>query len=128
MNSHWLEYRRAAYDLILEIEGQTSTYLDNEVEAYIVHLFATNFERTDIGVTPVAIRMLTAMQKGKNYHPSGDECLLINSFPFRRCKWPSETYYRDMGQIAYGMANLSKMEQNFEMASRVLHSVFKKIA
>jgi hypothetical protein len=32
-----------------------------------------------------------------------------------------------MGQIAYGMANLEKMEKHFESASRVLHTVFKKI-
>lgn len=128
MSKHWLEYRKAAYDLILESEGVTAIHLDNEVEAYIVHLFASNFNRTDIGDKPVAIQLLTAMQNGKDYQPIGDECLLINSFPFRRCKWPSETYFRDMGQIAYGMANLTKMEQNFEMASRVLHSVFKKIA
>lgn len=128
MSPYWLEYRRVAYDLILEIEGQTSVYLNNEVEAYVVHLFATNFERTDIGETPVAIQMLTAMQTGKDYQPIADECLLINSFPFRRNKWPSSTYYRDMGQIAYGLANLTIMEKHFDSASHVLHSVFKKIA
>jgi hypothetical protein len=129
MYEHWHEYRKAAYDLILESEGLTATYLDNEVEAYIVHLFATNFNRTDIGEIPVAIKMLTAMQHqiSKNYQPIGDECLLINSFPFRRGKWPSDRYYRDMGQIAYSMANLSKMEKNFDSASLVLHTVFKKI-
>jgi hypothetical protein len=127
MYEYWHEYRKVAYDLILESEGLTSTYLDNEVEAYIVHLFATNFNRTDIGEVPIAIQMLTAMQSSKNYQPIGDECLLINSFPFRRQKWPSERYYRDMGQIAYGMANLEKMEKSFDSASLVLHTVFKKI-
>lgn len=128
MSPHWFEYRRVAYDLILETEGQTSIYLDDEVEAYVVHLFATNFDRTDIGDIPIAIQMLTAMQNGQNYRPIADECLLINSYPFRKNKWPSNTYYKDMGQIAYGLANLSLMEKNFEIASRVLHSVFKKIA
>lgn len=127
MSPHWLEYRRAAYDLIIESEGQTATFLDNEVEAYIVHLFANHFDRTDIGDEPIAIQLMTAMQQNKHYQPIADECLLINSYPLRRRRWPSETYYRDMGQIAYGMANLVKMEQNFESASRVLHAVFKKI-
>lgn len=127
MYEYWHEYRKAAYDLIIESEGLTATYLDNEVEAYIVHLFATNFNRTDIGDNPIAIQMLTAMQSNKNYKPIADECLLINSFPFKRRRWPTKTYYKDMGQIAYGMANLAKMEQNFELASRVLHAVFKKI-
>ena len=127
MYEHWHEYRKVAYDLILESEGQTATYLDNEVEAYIVHLFATNFNRTDIGDSPIAIQMLTAMQSTRNYKPIADECLLINSFPLKKKRWPSDTYYRDMGQVAYGLANLSKMEHHFESASRVLHSVFKKI-
>ena len=127
MYEHWHEYRKVAYDLILESEGQTATYLDNEVEAYIVHLFATNFNRTDIGENPIAIQMLTAMQSTRNYKPIADECLLINSFPLKRRRWPSDTYYRDMGQVAYGMANLNKMEYHFESASKVLHSVFKKI-
>ncbi len=127
MYEHWHEYRKVAYDLILESEGQTATFLDNDVEAYIVHLFAANFNRTDIGENAIALQMLTAMQTSKNYQPIGDECLLINSFPLRRRRWPTESYFRDMGQIAYGMANLPKMERDFESASKVLHTVFKKI-
>ncbi len=120
------EYRKVAYDLILESEGLTTTYLDMS-RAYIVHLFAANFNRTDIGEQAIAIQMLTAMQTSKNYQPIADECLLINSFPLRRKRWPTERYFCDMGQIAYHMANLPKMGQHFESASKVLHEVFKKI-
>jgi hypothetical protein len=120
---HWQEYVRAAYDLIIESEGLSATFLDHEVEAYIVHLFAKNFNRTDIGDTPVAIQILSTT----NYQPIGDECLLINSFPLKKRRWPSNTYYVEMGTIAYGMANLTLMEQNFENASKVLHTVFKRI-
>ena len=127
MSTYWFEYRKVAYDLILESQGQSQIFLDNEVEAYIVHLFANNFNRVDIGDEPIAIKILTSMQNSKNYAPIADECLLINSFPFKRKKWPSETYYRDMGQIAYGLANMVKMETNFDDASKVLHTVFKKI-
>lgn len=127
MSTYWVEYRKVAYDLILESQGQSQIFLDNEVEAYIVHLFANNFNRVDIGEEPIAIKILTSMQNSKNYAPIADECLLINSFPFKRKKWPSETYYRDMGQIAYGLANMVKMETNFDDASKVLHTVFKKI-
>lgn len=120
---YWQDYIRAAYDLILEGEGQSSTFLDNEVEVYLVHLFAKNFRRTDIGEQPIATQILAS----KNYQPIGDECLLINSYPLKRRRWPTETYYVEMGTIAYGLANLPKMEENFEKASRVLHTVFKKI-
>lgn len=121
---YWQEYVRAAYDLIIESEGLSSTFLDHEVEAYVVHLFAKNFNRTDIGDTPVAIQILST----DNYQPIGDECLLINSFPLKKRRWPSNTYYIEMGTIAYGMANLTLMEKNFENASKVLHTVFKRIS
>jgi hypothetical protein len=121
---HWQEYVRAAYDLIIESEGLSSTFLDHEVEAYVVHLFAKNFNRTDIGDTPIAIQILST----SNYQPIGDECLLINSFPLKKRRWPSNTYYIEMGTIAYGMANLTLMEKNFENASKVLHTVFKRIS
>lgn len=120
---HWYEYVRAAYDLILESEGQTAVYLDADVEQYIVHVFAKNFTRTDIGNEPIAIKMLTS----NNYQPIADECLLINSMGLKRRRWPSDTYYIEMGQTAYGLANIEIMEHNFENASRVLNTVFKKI-
>lgn len=125
---YWQEYVKAAYDLILESEGRCKVYLEHEVEAYIVHLFAKNFRRTDIGNEPIAIQMLTEMQKPKTmaqYQPIADECLLINSYPLRKTKWPTETYYKDMGCIAYGLANNTKMEKNFEYASKVLNAMFQ---
>jgi hypothetical protein len=127
MSANWLEYRKAAYDLILESEGLTHTYLDNEVEAYVVHLIANNFKRTDIGEQAIAIQMLTAMQSNRNYQPIADECLLVHSYPLKRNRWPSDNYYKDMGQIAYGLANIEIMERNFDLASRVLNAVFRKI-
>lgn len=121
--NHWQEYVRAAYDLILESEGQSAVYLDSEVETYIVHLFAKNFRRLDIGEQPIAIQILSTT----NYQPVADECLLINSYPLKRRRWPSDTYYVEMGKIAYGLANIEIMEHNFEQASRVLHKVFSRI-
>ena len=120
---HWYEYVRAAYDLILESEGQTAVYLNADVEQYVVHVFAKNFTRIDIGNEPIAIKMMSST----NYQHIGDECLLINSMGARRRRWPSETYYIEMGQTAYGLANIEIMEQHFEDASRVLHTIFKKI-
>jgi hypothetical protein len=127
MSKYWQEYVRAAYDLVLESEGRCKIFLDNSVEAYIVHLFAKNINRTDIGQQAIAIQMLEQMQKPKNhanYQPIADECLLIDSFPLKRQKWPSDNYYKEMGCIAYGLANLVEMENNFVSASRVLNHMF----
>ena len=101
--------------------------MDHDVEAYIVHLFAKNFNRTDIGQQPIAIQLMQEMQKPKKhakYQPIADECLLINSYPLKRKHWPSETYYRDMGCIAYSLANLIEIENNFENATKILHRMF----
>ena len=122
--THWQEYVRVAYDLILESEGKSKTYLQDEVETYVVHLFAKNFLRTDIGEQPIALQILTT----KNYQPIADECLLIHSYPLKRRRWPSDTYYREMGTAAYSLAHIEIMEQNFEQASRVLHTVFNRIS
>ena len=128
MSQYWFEYVRSCYDLVVESEGLTDLVLEHEVEAYIVHLMARNFERTDIGNQPVAIRMLEAMQgrQRENLLAIADECLLIHSYPFKRRRWPSATYYQDMGQIAYGMAD-HIMEQNFVPAGRVLNAIFCRL-
>jgi len=123
---YWQEYCKAAYDLVLESEGMSHTFLQHEVEAYIVHLFARNFNRTDIGTQPIALQILEA-KRHKKFEPIADECLLINSFPLKRMKWPSETYYLELGITAYSMANNDSMSENFEPASKVLHTIFKRI-
>lgn len=128
MSQYWFEYVKSCYDLVVESEGLTDLVLEHEVEAYVVHLMARNFERTDIGDQPVAIRMLEAMQgrQRENLLAVADECLLIHSYPFRRHRWPSATYYQDMGQIAYGMAD-HIMEQHFVPAGRVLTAIFGRL-
>lgn len=114
---------RASYDLIMESEGLSATYLDTEVETYVVHLLAKNFVKLNIDEEAIAIQILN----GTDYQHIGDECLLINSYPLKRRRWPTNTYYRDMGTIAYGLANITVMESNFDDASRVLHGVFCRI-
>ena len=128
MSSHWFDYVKSCYDLVLESEGSTNLILDHEVEAYIVHLMANNFQRTDIGNEAIAIKMLQAMHTGrkKDFLNIADECLLIHSYPLRQHRWPSPTYYSDMGTTAYGMAD-HLMEVHFETASRVLNSIFRRI-
>ena len=123
--SKWFDYVRSCYDLVVETEGKLNIMLEHDVEAYVVHLMANNFERTDIGVGIISITLLEAMQTGNRdrYKFVGDECLLIHSYPLKKQKWPSATYYQDMGMIAYGCAG-HMMEDHFVPASKVLTAVF----
>ena len=123
---YWQEYVKAAYDLVLESEGLSKTFLEHEVEAYVVHLFARNFNRTDIGIIPI-VQQLGQAKYTQSFEPVADECLLINSFPLRRNKWPSESYYLELGITAYSIARNASMSENFEPASKVLHTIFKRI-
>ena len=128
MSKYWLDYVKSCYDLIVESEGSTRIILDHDVEAYVVHVMANNFERTDIGVNPVALQILQAAQNNSRLDllRAADECLLIHSYPLRRTRWPSDNYYRDMGITAYGLAN-HVMERHFESAGIVLTALFRKM-
>lgn len=127
MNKFWFEYVKSCYDLVLESEKTTSIILEHEVEAYVVHLLARNFERTNIGDNIMALQIMEALHKKNNEDllSIADECLLIYSYPFRKTKWPSKNYYHDIGIIAYGLAN-HIMEKHFDVASKILSSVFNK--
>lgn len=127
MNKYWFDYVKSCYDLVVESEGLTDLILEHEVEVYVVHLMANNFNRTDIGGRIISIELLEAMQSGnkERYKDVGDECLLIHSYPFKKQKWPSPTYYQEMGMIAYGYAN-HMMEEHFVPASKVLTAVFNR--
>ena len=126
MSNFWNEYVKASYDLIIESEGRSHVYLADDVEVYIVNLFARNFTRTDIGSIPIAKQILETNDFRK-YSPIADECLLINSYPLRRSKWPSESYYKELGVLAYKRANNDAMKENFDSASKVLNEIFKRV-
>lgn len=121
----YFDYIKSCYDLVVESEGKCNVILQHDVEAYVVHVLANNFERNDLGVKIIAIELLDAMQTNNKskYRSIGDECLLIHSMPMKKQKWPTPTYYRDMGMIAYGYIN-HIMEENFVPASKVLTQVF----
>jgi len=122
---HWFDYVKSCYDLVIESEGFSDIILDNDIEAYVVHLMARNFQRTDIGEIAIALKMLEAVNSNErsNLLSVADECLLIHSYPFKRSRWPTKTYYIDIGTTAYGLAG-HDMEQHFMPASRVLSAIF----
>lgn len=132
---YWQEYIRSSYELILEAEGKTATYLNEPLEYYLVSLMAKWFDKPNIPPdTPVAILMLTAMQnpRKENMSEVADICLFYDSFKIKQHRWPSARYYKDMGSTAYGMAyvasndNLySQLESSFDMCSRILSNTIK---
>jgi hypothetical protein len=126
-DKYWFDYVKHCYDLVLESEGNTNLILKHEVEAYVVHLMAKNFNRVDIGANPIALKMLTAIHNASKdaYLATADECLLIHSFPIRRNKWPTNTYYLEMGAISYGLAG-HMMEKHIESASKVMAGIFNR--
>lgn len=122
----WFDYVKVGYELVTEHAAMLSVKLDHIAESQIVHIFARNLRRTDIGSQPIAILMMEAVQANnkKALSTVGDECLLIQSFPLRKHRWPSDTYYIDMGTIGYGLAGNTVMETNFIPASKILNSMF----
>jgi hypothetical protein len=128
IDKHWFEYVKSCYDLVIESENMTRIILNDTIEAYIVHLMAKNFNRTDIGTQPVALQVMQAMQSNNTeiLLSIADECLLINAYPLRKNKWPTLTYYQDMGITCYGLAHHT-MEKHFIPASIVLSAIFTKM-
>jgi hypothetical protein len=125
MDKFWFDYVKSCYDLVTESETKTSVPLDSDIEAYVVHLMAKNFNRTDIGTNPIAIQLLTATSNKNRteYLAVADECLLIHSYPLKKKRWPTPTYYHEMGTTAYGLANHA-MEHYFGAASTILNAIF----
>ena len=123
----WFDYVKVGYELVTEHAALISVKLDHNTECQIVHIFAKNLRRTDIGTQPIATQLMEAVQINDKQALGkvGDECLLIQSFPLRFHRWPSDTYYIDMGTIGYGLAGNSVMEQNFVTASKILNSMFQ---
>lgn len=130
---YWYEYVKSSYDLILEAEGKSQTYLNDEIESYLVRLLAKWFDNNDIPPsTPIAIMLMSAMQEkdSKKMAYAADACLFYDGFKFKHSKWPSQNYYRDMGTMAYGMAYVSsrddlynKLENSFNTCSKILSTI-----
>jgi len=134
---HFMTYVKNAYELILSAEGRAHVNLDQELEAWLVHTLARHFENPHIPSDAAAISLMTAMQMiGENRKLAlqrvAEECLLIQGFRWNNHRWPSKTYYIDMGQMALGYrAYCSRppekyyehIAQNFPVISRVLNNL-----
>lgn len=134
---NWQPYVRAGWELVAEAQGLTKTYLQSDVEAFLVHTIARTLERTDIWEEPVAIKLMSAqtkpgLTKRIELRSVGEECLFIDAWEIKQRRWPSPRYFQDMGAIAFGMASvatepvdemLELVSTNFGRMSQVLRTV-----
>jgi hypothetical protein len=104
--SNWEVYVKESYELIKRAENELTINLPHELEAYLVHLFAYYMDKPRVNTVPVGLRLLSASTlpvsvRKEELKAVGDECLLINSMGWGSNRWPSKSYYADMGQTAY---------------------------
>jgi hypothetical protein len=45
---HWQPYIRAGWEIVMEAQGRSQIYLKSDVEAFLVHVVAKTFNKTDI--------------------------------------------------------------------------------
>lgn len=133
---YWQNYVKAGWEVVMEAQGRSQTYLESDLEAFLVHSVARNMENTRIWEEPIAVRMLTAQQLPREQRQPilravGEECLFIDAWQIRQPRWPSPKYFQDMGEIAFGMAStttrppdtlLELVSANFPTLSRVLRT------
>jgi len=104
--NNWDIYVRESYELIKRAEDSLTVNLPHDLEAYLVHLFAYYIDKPKVNTVPVSLRLLSASSlpvssRKEIFKSVGDECLLINSMGWGNNRWPSQSYYLDMGQMAY---------------------------
>ncbi len=104
--TNWETYVKESYELIKEAETSLSITLTHNVEAYVVHLFAHFLDKPQVNTEPVGIKLMASAnlpvaQRKVLLKDVGDECLLINAMEWNKRRWPSDTYYAEMGQSAY---------------------------
>jgi hypothetical protein len=120
----------------MEAQGKSQIYLESDMESFLVHVIAKTLEKTNIWEEPVAIRMLAAqnlagLKKARYMQDIGEECLFINGWEIKKPQWPSQNYFVQMGEIAFGMASISTnpashllelASNNFQTMSAVLRT------
>jgi hypothetical protein len=134
---HWMDYVKAGYEVILIAEERASINLEHEVEAFVVHTFARYMEQPNIPTDAVAIQLMESMQltgdiRRRQLQKIAEECILIDGLELNKRRWPSNSYFCDMGKLALEYRAYSsrppelfyeKIAHQFNTISRVLHNV-----
>lgn len=128
---NWQPFIRASWEMVLESEGRTSVYLEEEVEAYLVHMMARNFRNTDFPPDVICLQFAHAKTRD-DYMRIGDGCLFVDAWDVRRARLVEKSYYSKMGQIAYSSAAIvskpvdelfDRVAKDFGLLSRVLRGL-----
>ena len=141
MTTDWRHYIWASYKIVYHADANIKPKLDETLESYLVNLLARNFKEPEFSEKPVAISLMESMskpgyQKKQAMAVIGDECLFIHGFEYNKRKWPTETYFQDMGIMAYGHASValrppdilySHLEQNFNLMGKVIRQINKMV-
>jgi hypothetical protein len=125
---NWQPYLKASWELVMESEGKSQVFLDQELEAYLVHMMARNFRKTQFPPDIVCLEFSRAKTKD-DYRDIGDSCLLVDAWDVKRAQLVERQYYEKMGQIAYARAAIAtrpadelfdRIARQFGLLSRVL--------
>ncbi len=128
---NWQPYIRASWEIVMECERRSSVLLDDELEAYLVHMMARNFRRQDFPPEIVCLEF-TRARTSEDFRQIGDSCLFVDAWDVRRARLVGRDYYEKMGQTAYAYAAfaarpmdrlLNRIAHEFSLLSRVLRGV-----
>ena len=129
----WQPFIKASWELVVQAEGRTEVVLEDDLEAYLVHLMARNFRNTRLPPEIICLEFPQA-KTPEDFRQIGDSCLFIDAWDVRRARLVSRDYYERMGQLAYGSAALAsrprepffeRVAREFSVLSRVLRGVYR---
>ena len=128
---NWQPYIRASWEIVMECESRSQLFLDEELEAYLVHMMARNFRKRDFPPEIVCLEFSRA-RSSEDFRQIGDGCLFVDAWDIRRAKLVNRDYYEKMGRTAYVYATsvarpmdqlLNRLAREFSLLSRVLRGV-----
>jgi hypothetical protein len=131
MQMNWQPYIKASWDLVMEAEGRTEVYLQDDLEAYLVHMMARNFRNPNMPPDIICLNFPQA-RTAEDFRQIGDDCLFVDAWDVRRAKLVNRDYYQRMGQIAYSSAAIvsrpinelyGRVAKEFSLLSQVLRGV-----
>jgi hypothetical protein len=118
MQMNWQPYIKASWDLVMEAEGRTEVYLQDDLEAYLVHMMARNFRNPNMPPDIICLSFPQA-RTPEDFRQIGDDCLFVDAWDVRRARLVNRDYYQRMGQIAYSSAAI---------ASRPINELYERVA
>ena len=133
---NWQPYIRASWEIVMECEQRSQLFLDEELEAYLVHMMARYFRKHDFPPEIVCLEF-TRARTSEDFRQIGDSCLFVDAWDIRRAKLVGHDYYEKMGQTAYACAAsaarpmdqlLNRIAREFSLLSRVLRVVNPRTA